>query len=237
MMSKYETVKTPAGIANRFLHPFTMTIVGQTMSGKSQLIKEILTFRQQLFTTAFDRIFYCTPSLQFYHNQGYLNELKKICPQIVLIENEPSQSLIRGSQQSLFILDDLMSKIFDNRHFEELFTQSSHHMSNSVIYTSQNYFNTKRDQTIVRNLSYQIIFYRNADLRYMRNVSGQFSTDPKFFKKCFDLLEQEESPKELYKKFILIDNHPQNPFSKFPVRGMIMPRSDSVIRPLMFPCE
>lgn len=175
--------------------------------------------------------------MQHFQNQEYLTELKKICPDIMLVENEPPQSVVRGSQLTLFILDDMMGKLFENRQWEELFTQTSHHLSNSVIYTSQNYFNSKRDQTIVRNLSYQIIFYRNADLRYMRNVSAQFSTDPKFFKNCFEILEKEESPKELYKNFILIDNHPMNPWRKYPVRGMIMPRSDGHIRPLLFPCE
>ena len=53
-----------------------------------------------------------------------------------------------------------MAQIFSNKDMEELFTQSSHHYSNSVIYTSQNYFNSKKDQTIIReNLSSKINVY------------------------------------------------------------------------------
>lgn len=228
-------MKMPMGTANRLLHPFRMSIVGPTMSGKSQLIKEVLKYRQQLFTTHYDVIYYCLPETIFSSSRAYLEELKKICPEIKIIEGLPSLSLLRSSElPKLFVLDDLMKEIFSNPNIEELFTQASHHYSNSIIYTSQNYFNSKRDQTIVRNLSYKIIFCKNVDLRYMRDLSSQFSTNPKFLNGCFALLSQQPAPNGIDNKFILIDCHPQSPMSQFPIRGMILPGKDGEIRPLLF---
>jgi len=196
---------------------------------------EILRYRNQLFTTNYDAIYYCLPESIFQTSQGFINELRKVCPDIRIIEGEPQLSLLRGNTlPTLFILDDLMSQIFSNKQNEDLFTQSSHHFSNSVIYTSQNYFNSKRDQTIIRNLSYKIIFFKNVELRYMREISSQFSTDPKFLTNCFSLLNKQETPLELNRKFILVDQHPQSPMAQFPIRGMILPGFDGQIRPLLF---
>ena len=95
----------------------------------------------------------------------------------------------------------------------------------------------KKDQTIARNLSYKIIFNKVVEERYMRDISSQISNDSKFMKHCFSLLGKQESPNELNKKIILIDQHPQSSWSKFPIRGMILPKSDGHIRPLLFSSE
>lgn len=82
-----------------------MTIVGQTMSGKSELIKEILRYRNQLFTTHYDAIYYCLPAHLMTANEEYLKQLKSICPDVRIIENEPPLSLLRESKlPKLFIL-------------------------------------------------------------------------------------------------------------------------------------
>jgi len=127
-----------------------------------------------------------------------------------------------------------MSQVFHNKNMEQLFTQASHHFSNSVIFTSQNYFNLKRDQTIVRNLSYRCIFNKKAEMRYMREISLSFTTDPLFLDGCFAMLKKQKHPIELNQKFILVDNHVNSPLSDFPFRGMILPREDGEITPLLF---
>lgn len=233
--SKPRFVQAPAELMNRFIHPFSMAIIGQTMVGKSYLIKEILKYRNQLMTTHFDAIYYCIPTHLYDANQSYLEELRKVCPSIRILENEPSISLIRGNQlPTLFIMDDMMNTVFFKKELEQLFTQASNHYSNSVIFTSQNAFNSKRDQTIVRQLSYRVIFNKNAELRYKREMSLSFSTDPLLIDGCFAMLKKQQNISELNKKFILIDQHPKSPLADYPIRGNIMPGPDGLITPLLF---
>jgi len=127
-----------------------------------------------------------------------------------------------------------MTEVFLNRDLEDLFTKSAHHYSNSVIFTAQNVFSSKRDLTIVRNLSYRIIFSRTADLRYTREIASQISTDTHFLNGCFAMLSQLDTPNELSKKFILHDLHNENPLPEYPVRGNILPGSNGEIIPLLF---
>lgn len=206
------------------------------MAGKSVLIKEILRYRRQLFTTEFSAIFYCMPEAPFNAStQKYVEELKHICPDIQIIENLPGLELLQSSElPKLFVLDDLMESIFSTPYMSEFFTRTSHHFSNSIIFTSQNYFNNKRDLTITRNLSYKLIFYKTGELTYMSSICRQFSRDPSFLEKIFALLEHEESPNGIDNKFILFDSHPKATMRQFPVRAMILPRKNGEIRPLLF---
>lgn len=127
-----------------------------------------------------------------------------------------------------------MNTVFFKKELEQLFTQASNHFSNSCIFTSQNAFNSKRDQTIVRQLSYRIIFNKNAELRYKREISLSFSTDPLLIDGCFAMLNKQKNISELSKKFVLIDQHPKSPLSDYPIRGSILPGPDGEIIPLLF---
>jgi len=207
------------------------------MAGKSMLIKEVLRFRRQLFTTEYQNIYYCMPEGPLNTGtQRYIAELKQLCPGLQILEDLPSMELMRSSElPKLFILDDLMQQIFASPVMEQLFTAASHHFSNSIIFTMQNYYSSKKDLTIQRNLTYRIIFQKSGELRYMRSISSQFSTDANFLDKCFALLDEEESPNSgVDNKFVLFDGHPQAPLRQFPVRGMILPRKDGEIRPILF---
>jgi len=234
--SKPYLMRVPEDHVNRFIHPFRMGIVGQTMAGKSQLIKEILRYRRQLFTTEYPSIYFCMSEAR--NNSGfeqYIREVKSICPDVQIIEGLPTLDLLRSSElPKLFILDDLMEALFTNNNTVELFTRDSHHYSNSIVFTSQNYFSSKRDLTIMRNLSYRIIFFKSGELTYMSSISRQFSRDPAFLEKVFAMLRTEDTPREIDKKFVLIDSHPQDPLPIFPVRAIILPREDGEIRPLHF---
>ena len=71
-------------------------------------------------------------------------------------------------------------------------------------------------------------------MRYMREISLSFTTDPLFMDGCYAILKSLKQPMELNQKFILIDNHVHSPLSDFPFRGMVLPRDDGEITPLLF---
>ena len=96
-------------LMHRFIHPFSMAIIGQTMVGKSYLISQILKFKSQLMTTHFDAIYYCLPSHLHEANRDYIEELKKLCPEIRILDSEPNLSLIRDNHlPRLFILESIL---------------------------------------------------------------------------------------------------------------------------------
>ena len=234
--TKVTMLKVREDTVNRFIHPFRMSITGQTMAGKSYLIKKILHYRRQLFTTEYSAIYFCMPEQPF--NSGfekYKSELKTICPEIQIIDNLHTLDMLRSSElPKLFILDDLMEEIFSSAYLPQFFTRASHHFSNSIIFTCQNYFNSKKDLTITRNLNYKIIFNKSGELIYFSSICRQFSRDPHFLHKAFSLIDEQETPNGIDNRFILLDDHNENPLKTFPVRAMILPRQDGVIRPLLF---
>lgn len=210
----------------------------RSLTGKSRLLLEFLKYRNQLFTTEYDAIFYCFHADNFAANQEYLDELRKICPKIKIVEGLPPISFFQNSRlPKLFLFDDLMTEIFATADVENLFTRRSHHYSNDIIFTSQNYFNSKKDLTIVRNLPYKIVFNKRCERRYMLEIGSQLSSDTKYFSQCFELLAQQNPAIPINNKFLLIDSHPESPMGKYPIRGLILPDKDGKIRPLMFPNE
>lgn len=128
----------------------------------------------------------------------------------------------------------MMNKIFFKKELEELFTEGSHHFKTSVIFCMQNAYASKRDQTIVRQLAYRCIFDKNAEMRYKREISLNFSHDPLFIDGCFAMLRSEQNTTELDRKFILIDQHPKSPLPNYPIRGRILPGPDGDIVPILF---
>ena len=73
---------------------------------------------------------------------------------------------------SCFLLDDLSLEIYKSPFVEQMFIQHSHHNKASIVFTSQNYFNSGR-KTIIRNCNYRVFFQDPTDDVTLRNVSSQ----------------------------------------------------------------
>lgn len=221
---------------NRFIAPFRMAIIGSSQSGKSSLLLELIRHRKLLFTTEFQEIYFCVPANHLSVAKNYIEKLKEVCPGVRILTGLPGLSLFQSSRvPKLFILDDMVEDLFREAYMEDVFTKLSHHWENSIIYTTQNYFNTKRNQTIVRNLNYRIIFNCNTQRRYMADMSSQISSDSNFLRNIFLKMESMQ-PGNNY-LYILIDQNNISPLKKYPVRAQILPTSDGEIRPLIFPVD
>lgn len=221
---------------NRFITPLRMGIIGSSQSGKSSLMLEIIRYRKLLFTTEFQEIYFCVPANHLGVAKEYIEKLKSVCPTIRILTGLPPLTLFQSSRvPKLFMLDDMVEDVFREAYMEDVFTKLSHHWENSIIYTTQNYFNTKRNQTIVRNLNYRIIFNCNTQRRYMADLSSQISSDSNFLRNVFFKLESME-PSNNY-LYVLIDQNNISPLKKYPVRAKILPDGDGEIRPLIFPVD
>ena len=69
------------------------------------------------------------------------------------------RQLTQGHDQTLLVLDDLMSECSKDQRVSDLFTRGSHHKGISVLYLTQNLFPPgKLSRTISLNSHYFIIF-------------------------------------------------------------------------------
>ena len=117
-------------------HPFTMRVVGGTMSGKSYFVRELLKRRQKLFDHAIPGVLYCYGSAQ-----PLFEEMKREDPHIVFHEGLPEQSYKKWLPQGgIVVLDDLMDQVAQDPKSTHLFTKGAHHDSLSPISIEQNMF-------------------------------------------------------------------------------------------------
>ena len=141
----------------RFKVPSNFYISGQSQCGKSYLVRRLLYYLNDLFYPVPSKVIYC-----YGEYQKEFDELHGVD----FIEGFPEDlnELTRGHEQSLLILDDLMSECSKDQRVSDLFTRGSHHKGISVFYLTQNLFPPgKLSRTISLNSHYFIIFKNPRD--------------------------------------------------------------------------
>jgi hypothetical protein len=115
---------------------------------------------------------------------------------------------LENLENSVIILDNLMSQVVDDKNILNLFTVGSHHRKNSLIFLTQNiYENGKYARTISLNIHYFILFKNRRDQEQIMHLGRQiYPGETKFFP-----LKASESTKP---KIILEGNAPEHKFSR-----------------------
>ena len=98
-----------------FKHPFTCTIAGPTQSGKTWLLKKILTFNATLIDKTPQNILYCYSTWQ-----SNFDSFGDIIPKINFNKGIPDIDEIDPSQTNLIILDDLMKECEEDPSIQKL---------------------------------------------------------------------------------------------------------------------
>ena len=99
--------------------------------------------------------------------------------------------LTQGHDQTLLVLDDLMSECSKDQRVSDLFTRGSHHKGISVLYLTQNLFPPgKLSRTISLNSHYFIIFKNPRDSLgdcyvSQTNVPQSNAVPHGFFSRCY----------------------------------------------------
>ena len=122
-----------SGMDVRFKVPSNFYISGQSQCGKSYLVRRLLYYLNELFHPVPSKVIYC-----YGEYQKEFDELHGVD----FIEGFPEDlnELTRGHEQTLLILDDLMSECSKDQRVSDLFTRGSHHKGISVFYLTQNLF-------------------------------------------------------------------------------------------------
>jgi hypothetical protein len=113
-----------------------------------------------------EEMFHPLPSKIVYCYGEYQKEFDEFHPNVELIQGFPNDvnELIKGHDNSLIVLDDLMSQCSNDPRVADLFTRGSHHQGISVLYLTQNLFPPgKLSRTISLNSHYMLIFRNPRD--------------------------------------------------------------------------
>ena len=176
---------------------------------------------------------YCIPASKLQTHEEYFKQLKAICPEMELVLGLPNRSHINSDTlPKLIMLDDLAKDLLRDPFIEECFTQNSHHQNCSIVYCTQNYFETSKSKTIVRQCNFKVVFNSNCDQTLLRNIGAQIEPNrPTILTEAFKLL-QNHNPSDKF-KYLLIDGDNQSAMPDFFIRTNIFPL-DGVIRPICF---
>lgn len=163
-----------------FKHPFNMTVAGPSQSGKTKWVYDLLINIENLIYPLPYKIIYC------YSNwQCMFDKLKETISNIEFLKGLPD---LDQCENSLIIIDDLMTDCVDNKEVVHLFTVGSHHRNNSVIFLTQNVFEQgKYARSISLNSHYMVIFNNLRDKCQINCLARQlYPGETKYFNEVFN---------------------------------------------------
>ena len=195
-----------------FTHPFTCVIAGPTMCGKSFFIKNLIEISHLRITPIIDEIHY------FY---GEWQKMFSLMKNVKFFKGLPELDSYNGEKIFLLIMDDLMTE--SNNRLGNFFTKGAHHKNISIIYVTQNLYNSNRDQrTINLNTQYLILFKNPRDIlqiKYLgRSILGRgenefeeiyrHATSKAYGYLLVDL--KQNTPDQFRYLTYILDDHPKN---------------------------
>jgi hypothetical protein len=208
--------------------------------GKSFLIKQILADRLELFPQKFDKIYFCCSGYnEFATIEPYYDELKNLCPDIVLqstlISGADLYSDLHLKHNILIILDDMEREATADVFVADLYTKLSNHQGLSIITTMQCGFsgNRKYFHSIMRSCNTLILFDSRIDKTLICNMSKKlFPYRKSFLEEVFRKIASFAN----FPPYIVIDCNSFNSFTqRFAVKTAIFPRKVGKSRILFAP--
>ena len=169
-----------------FEHPSTILLSGPTKSGKTTLLSKILkNCHKGLVCPPPQRIMYCYSVWQ-----KAFEEMRKNCNECLIEFKEglPDIADFNPSQNSILILDDLMTQAGKDEKVLKLFTVDSHHLNLTVFFLTQNIFpQEKYSRSISLNCQYILLTNNPRDRNQLVQLGKQiFPGNTKFFKEAYD---------------------------------------------------
>jgi len=169
-----------------FEHPSTILLSGPTKSGKTTLLSKILkNSNKGLICPPPQRIMYCYSVWQ-----KAFEEMRKNCNECLIEFKEglPDIADFNPNQNSILILDDLMTQAGKDEKVLKLFTVDSHHLNLTVFFLTQNIFpQEKYSRSISLNCQYILLTNNPRDRNQLVQLGKQiFPGNTKFFKEAYD---------------------------------------------------
>lgn len=160
-------------------HPASIVISGPSGCGKTFFIRELLKFKREMFNVVPDKVVW------FY---GIYQNLYNEIPDVTFVEGLPSNYKDYLGENTLFIIDDLMSECGSDKKLTNLFTKGSHHLNITICFLTQNFFHKGKEmREITLNAHYIALFKNRRDLSQITHLGRQlFPRHVKFFQEVYD---------------------------------------------------
>lgn len=189
----------------QFYHPAYICISGQSYSGKTHFLLQLLSNVGAYFDNdgrPFRKIVYCYGSQW----QDIFEKFKAIGVTFHAGLPESFDQLFDKTEKPcMLIVDDLMSESQNNQFMEDMSTKGVHHEDCTLITIGQNLFaQGKNSVTIRRNIQYYILFNSLSDKLPIQLLGQRFMRAGNHFIALFDYLMSVK----LY-NYLLIDLHPK----------------------------
>lgn len=156
-----------------FKSPTTISVTGNTCSGKSTFVRRLLENKDCMFNPTPDKVLYAYGIWQ-----SAFNNLEQSHPFIQLHEGVPSietiKSFAENNRGRLVVLDDLMHEVLKNRDMDNLFCRCAHHLGITIIYVTQNMFCSGRwSRNINLNTHYMVLMKSLRDVNQIKVLAQQ----------------------------------------------------------------
>lgn len=167
--------------------PYTMIVSGQTGSGKSLLVENLLKSLEETHSEKIEKIILAFSIIQ----DGYLRLKESLGDKLELVEGFPGDELDKINESkaevnTLVVLDDLMVELESDKRVATLFTKMRHKRVSTIFIVQNLYFNGKYMRTITRNAHYLIVFENPRDTSMITTLGRQvFPNKPKFLPDAF----------------------------------------------------
>lgn len=174
----------------KFRHPSCCLICGPSQTGKSTLVKKILS--NNMYDVKFRKVIWC---------YSYPARWFSKYPRIHFLRGLPEDY----EDGSLIVLDDLMRSL--NEKVADLFTAASHHCNVSVILILQNlFYRCKVMRDITLNAQYLILFKNRRDVAQVNCLARQlYPQNSRYFIDAY--IKATSRPY----KYLVVDLHPRTP--------------------------
>ena len=201
----------------KFQTPVRWFCIGPSGAGKTEFLKQLIIFSDDVFLQPVTNIVYCYATYQQLYDQ-----MKQSCPKINFVEGFPSyvedDYLSNPYQHDLLIIDDLVDQVSDSETLRDAYIRNSHHKNYSVITVTQNpFYKSKYLRTCSLQCTGYILFRCLRDQSMIVNLSKQI-----FPRNSSVLLDAYEQITSKPYKYMYLDFGPQcHPLLR--IRGNILP--------------
>lgn len=193
-------------------------ISGSSSSGKTTLIQRLLLHS--------DKMFVSPPSLiLFVYNTWHdiYEQIEKNAKNIIFMEQLPTEDELvehtSNHKHSIFVADDKMEELMNNKFGSDLFTRNSHHYGITTILLLQNCSSPgKYKSNIMKNAHYSILLRSPRDFNSVRTLGIQLG-DYRNLVQCY-----EEATSQRW-GYLCCDTHPISD-PQFRYRTNIFPDDD-----------
>jgi hypothetical protein len=208
-----------------FKHPFTALVAGSTGSGKTHLVRAILSNYRQTTSIKKQRlkVLWAYGQYQALYNQTIASNVD-----VSYYDGVPTDAVLQETRPDIIVCDDLMADISKSDQMVDIFTKKSHHMNISIFFIVQNlFFQGKTMRTISLNSQYIILLKSARDKQQIGTLGRQlYPKNSNFFIDVYN-----DATKEAF-GYLLIDLHPSTK-DNLRLRTRIIPIKGE-LRPIIY---